>query len=101
LSARQSVESLTRTPKVRRRNSRLWGNVARALLEVGLQELPGAFVQLGLGAGAPLRGEGSTLARRGGVALDGGEAHAEGPATSTAGTPRSLASTIFFLRSSE
>ena len=99
------MESLTKTPKVRRRNSRLWGNVARALLEVGLQELPGAFVQLGLGAGAPLRGEGSPLARRGGVALDGGESQ-ERPtpkvrATSTAGTPRSLASTIFFLRSSE
>jgi hypothetical protein len=67
LSARQSVESLTKTPKVRRRNSRLWGNVAP----------PGA--PRGRPPGASWRLRPAWAWSRGGVALDAGEAHAEGP----------------------
>src|SRR5215218_4826337 len=51
----------------------------RALFEVRLQELPRRFVELRFGARALLRGERLSFACGGGVALDGREAHAEGP----------------------
>src|SRR5215217_2029866 len=50
----------------------------RALFEVRFQELPRRFVELRFGAWALLRSERLSFAGRGGVALDGREAHAEG-----------------------
>src|SRR5829696_4753081 len=50
----------------------------RMLLEVRLQKLPRPFVQFRFGAGAFLRNEGSPLTVARHVALDRGDAHAEG-----------------------
>jgi len=78
---------------------------ARPPLEVGLQEPPGALVRLRASARRLLLGlkePPPSRARRLRVALDGGGAHLEkARATSLVGIPLSLASTIFFLRSSE
>jgi hypothetical protein len=50
----------------------------RALLEVGLQQLPGVLADLGLGAGPPLLGgERAPLVGHLGVSLDRGERYAE------------------------
>src|SRR5215213_22281 len=51
----------------------------RPFFEVRLQELPRRLTQLGFRAGAPLGGEWLPFACGGSVALDGREAHAEGP----------------------
>src|SRR5215212_8795910 len=51
---------------------------SRPLLEVRFQQLPRRFVQFRFRARTLLRGEGSSLARCGSVALDGRETNAEG-----------------------
>jgi hypothetical protein len=48
------------------------------LLEIRFEQLAGALVELGLGAGSLLGRQRATLLGEFGVALDGGEANGEG-----------------------
>jgi hypothetical protein len=74
----------------------------RMILQIRLQELSRAFVELRFGAGTLLRGEGPPLAIGCHISLDRGEMPTpKVRAASIFGIPLSTASTIFLRRSSE
>jgi hypothetical protein len=65
----------------------LWQGRPRALLQIGLQEPPGALVQLGLRSGTLLRGQRPSLACPWHVAFDRGDAYAKGTSRFDLGHP--------------